>query len=116
VPHVFAATFALGAALAGLAGALAVPIYQVSPLMGSDILLVVFAIIVVGGMFWPLIAVRRQEISTPALGILLFRDDEAGQFFGPLMAGAVIVVPPLLVAFLIAQRRFIDGLAITTMK
>jgi multiple sugar transport system permease protein len=67
-------------------------------------------------LFWPLIAVRREEISTPALGILLFRDDEAGQFFGPLMAGAVIIVAPLLVAFLIAQRRFIDGLAVTTMK
>jgi multiple sugar transport system permease protein len=67
-------------------------------------------------LFWPLIAVRREEISTPALGILLFRDDEAGQFFGPLMAGAVIIVAPLLVAFLIAQRWFIDGLAVTTMK
>jgi multiple sugar transport system permease protein len=67
-------------------------------------------------LFWPLIAVRREEISTPALGILLFRDDEAGQFFGPLMAGAVIIVAPLLVAFLIAQRRFIDGLAVTTAK
>ncbi|WP_409998232.1 ABC transporter permease [Bradyrhizobium sp. SZCCHNR2012] len=50
VPRVFAATFALGSGLAGLAGALAAPIYQVSPLMGSDILLVVFAIIVIGGM------------------------------------------------------------------
>ncbi|WP_213285418.1 carbohydrate ABC transporter permease [Bradyrhizobium sp. sGM-13] len=67
-------------------------------------------------LFWPLIAVRREEISTPALGILLFRDDEAGQFFGPLMAGAVIIVAPLLVAFLIAQRRLIDGLAVTTMR
>jgi len=67
-------------------------------------------------LFWPLIAVRREEISTPALGILLFRDDEAGQFFGPLMAGAVIIVAPLLGAFLIAQRRFIDGLAVTTTR
>jgi multiple sugar transport system permease protein len=67
-------------------------------------------------LFWPLIAVRSAEISTPALGILLFRDDEAGQFLGPLMAGAVIIVAPLLLAFLIAQRRFIDGLAVTTMK
>lgn len=50
VPKVFTATFGLGAALAGLAGALAAPIYQVSPLMGADILLVVFAIIVIGGM------------------------------------------------------------------
>ena len=46
-------------------------------------------------LFWPLIAVRSAEISTPALGILLFRDDEAGQFLGPLMAGAVIIVAPL---------------------
>lgn len=67
-------------------------------------------------LFWPLIVVRSAEISTPALGILLFRDDEAGQFLGPLMAGAVIIVAPLLLAFLIAQRRFIDGLAVTTLK
>ncbi len=50
VPRVFTGTFALGAGLAGLAGALAGPIYQVSPLMGVDVLLVVFAIIVIGGM------------------------------------------------------------------
>jgi multiple sugar transport system permease protein len=67
-------------------------------------------------LFWPLIAVRSSEISTPALGILLFRDDEAGQFLGPLMAGATIIVAPLLLAFLFAQRRFIDGLATTAMK
>lgn len=67
-------------------------------------------------LFWPLIAVRSEEISTPALGILLFRDDEAGQFLGPLMAGAVIIVTPLLLAFLFAQRRFIDGLAVAITK
>lgn len=67
-------------------------------------------------LFWPLIAVRSEDISTPALGILLFRDDEAGQFLGPLMAGATIIVAPLLLAFLFAQRRFIDGLATTAMK
>jgi multiple sugar transport system permease protein len=64
-------------------------------------------------LFWPLIAVRGEELSTPALGILLFRDDEAGQFLGPLMAGAVIVVAPLILAFLFAQRRFIDGISFT---
>lgn len=65
-------------------------------------------------LFWPLIAVRSEEISTPALGILLFRDDETGQSLGPLMAGAAIIVAPLLIAFLIAQRQFIDGLATAT--
>jgi multiple sugar transport system permease protein len=64
-------------------------------------------------LFWPLIAVRSEELSTPALGILLFRDDEAGQFLGPLMAGAVIVAAPLILAFLFAQRRFIDGISFT---
>lgn len=64
-------------------------------------------------LFWPLIAVRSAELSTPPLGILLFRDDEAGQFVGPLMAGAVIVAAPLVLAFLVAQRRFIDGISFT---
>lgn len=64
-------------------------------------------------LFWPLIAIRSEELSTPALGILLFRDDEAGQFLGPLMAGATIIVAPLVVAFLFAQQRFIDGISFT---
>ena len=63
-------------------------------------------------LFWPLIALHRIELSTPALGIMLFRDDEAGQQFGPLMAATTIIVTPLILAFLCAQRRFIDGLAI----
>ncbi|WP_315832405.1 carbohydrate ABC transporter permease [Bradyrhizobium prioriisuperbiae] len=64
-------------------------------------------------LFWPLIAVRSEELSTPALGILLFRDDEAGQLMGPLMAGSVIIVAPLILAFLFAQQRFIDGISFT---
>jgi multiple sugar transport system permease protein len=67
-------------------------------------------------LFWPLIAIRNPDLSTPALGILLFRDDEAGQFLGPLMAGGIIIVAPLLLAFLLAQRRFIDGLAASALK
>ena len=37
-------------ALAGLAGVLAAPIYQVNPLMGSHLIIVVFAVVVIGGM------------------------------------------------------------------
>ncbi len=37
-------------ALAAFAGVLAAPIYQVNPLMGSDLIIVVFAIVVIGGM------------------------------------------------------------------
>lgn len=66
-------------------------------------------------LFWPMIAVRDQAISTPALGILLFRDDDSGQALGPLMAGAVIIVTPLLLVFLAAQRRFIDGMTSTAL-
>ena len=50
VPLLLTLTYALGAGLAAFAGVLAAPIYQVSPLMGSNIIIVVFAVVVVGGM------------------------------------------------------------------
>ncbi|MBM6592863.1 branched-chain amino acid ABC transporter permease [Microvirga pudoricolor] len=50
VPLLLTLAYGLGAGLAGLAGVLAAPIYQVSPLMGSNLIIVVFAVVVVGGM------------------------------------------------------------------
>lgn len=50
VPFLLTLTYGLGTGLAALAGILAAPIYQVSPLMGSNLIIVVFAIVVVGGM------------------------------------------------------------------
>ena len=50
VPALLTFGFGLGVALAGLAGVLAGPIYTVSPLMGGELVIVVFAIVVVGGM------------------------------------------------------------------
>ena len=50
VPLLLTFTYGLGAALAGLAGIMAAPIYQVSPLMGTNLIIVVFAVVVVGGM------------------------------------------------------------------
>ena len=50
VPLLMTLTYGLGVALAGFAGVLAAPIYQVNPLMGSDLIIVVFAIVVIGGM------------------------------------------------------------------
>lgn len=50
VPLLLTLTYGLGTGLAALAGILAAPIYQVSPLMGSNLIIVVFAIVVVGGM------------------------------------------------------------------
>ena len=43
-------TYALGVALASVAGVIAAPIYQVSPMMGSNLVVVVFAVVVIGGM------------------------------------------------------------------
>ncbi|MGZ3409795.1 MAG: branched-chain amino acid ABC transporter permease [Xanthobacteraceae bacterium] len=50
VPALLTFGFGVGVALAGLAGLLAAPIYTVSPLMGGELVIVVFAIVVVGGM------------------------------------------------------------------
>jgi branched-chain amino acid transport system permease protein len=50
VPRMITLTYGFGVALAGLAGVFAAPIYQVSPLMGADMIIVVFAVVVIGGM------------------------------------------------------------------
>jgi len=50
VPRMITLTYGFGVALAGLAGVMAAPIYQVSPLMGADLIIVVFAVVVIGGM------------------------------------------------------------------
>jgi len=50
VPLMVTLTYAFGVGLAGLAGVLAAPVYQVNPLMGSNIVIVVFAVVVIGGM------------------------------------------------------------------
>jgi len=50
VPRLVTLTYGGGVALAALAGVLAAPIYQVRPQMGSDIIIVVFAVVVIGGM------------------------------------------------------------------
>src|SRR6476646_5154560 len=50
VPRMITLTFGFGVALAALAGVMAAPIYQVNPLMGADLIIVVFAVVVIGGM------------------------------------------------------------------
>jgi branched-chain amino acid transport system permease protein len=50
VPRLVTLTYGFGVALAALAGVMAAPIYQVSPLMGSNILIIVIAVVVIGGM------------------------------------------------------------------
>ncbi len=50
VPRMITLTYGFGVALAALAGVMAAPIYQVSPQMGSHLIIVVFAVVVIGGM------------------------------------------------------------------
>jgi branched-chain amino acid transport system permease protein len=50
VPRLVTLTYGFGVALAAFAGVMAAPIYQVNPLMGADLIIVVFAVVVIGGM------------------------------------------------------------------
>ena len=50
VPRMITLTYGFGVALAALAGVMAAPIYQVNPTMGADLIIVVFAVVVIGGM------------------------------------------------------------------
>lgn len=67
--------------------------------------------------FWPRIVITgNQNLFTPPLGIREFRNGIDGNQYGPLMATATIIVVPMVVAFLIAQRRFIEGITLSGMK
>ena len=66
VPALMTIGFGAGVALAGAAGVLAAPIYTVSPLMGADLIIVVFAIIVIGGMG----SILGSIITSISLGLL----------------------------------------------
>jgi branched-chain amino acid transport system permease protein len=50
VPRMITLTYGSGVGLAALAGVMAAPIYSVSPLMGADLIIIVFAVVVIGGM------------------------------------------------------------------
>src|SRR5262249_51187455 len=50
VPLMLTLTYGYGVALAAFAGVMAAPIYQVTPLMGANVIMVVFAVVVIGGM------------------------------------------------------------------
>jgi branched-chain amino acid transport system permease protein len=65
VPRMMTLTYAAGAGLAAVAGVVSAPIYQVSPLMGQDLLVVVFAIVVIGGIG----SIFGSIVASLALGI-----------------------------------------------
>ncbi|MCO6187633.1 branched-chain amino acid ABC transporter permease [Rhizobium sp. L1K21] len=66
VPLMVTLTFGFGTALAGLAGVLAAPIYSVSPLMGADLIIIIFAVVVIGGMG----SIMGSVVSGFALGLI----------------------------------------------
>ena len=66
--------------------------------------------------FWPLLVVQTQTLATPPLGVVYFANAEAGTNYGPLMAAATVITLPLALAFLLAQRWFIDGVTMTSVK
>ncbi|AHK46138.1 putative sugar ABC transporter, permease protein [Ensifer adhaerens OV14] len=67
-------------------------------------------------LFWPLIVVTNQDYATPPLGLLYFRAAEAGDDYGALMAATLIITLPLVTAFLLAQKRFVEGITMTGLK
>ncbi len=67
-------------------------------------------------LFWPLIVITAPDKATPPLGLLFFRAAEAGDDYGALMAATLVITLPLVLAFLLAQRRFIEGITLTGLK
>ena len=67
-------------------------------------------------LFWPMIVVTSQELAPPPLGVVFFRNEELGADYGGLMAAAVIISAPLMLAFLFAQKAFIEGISLAGIK
>jgi branched-chain amino acid transport system permease protein len=91
VPRMVTLTYGLGVGLAALAGVLAAPIYQVNPLMGADLIIVVFAVVVIGGMG----SILGSVVTGFALGVL----EGLTKVFYPEASNTVIFVLMALVLF-----------------
>jgi len=67
--------------------------------------------------FWPRVVITgNRDLFTPPLGLREFKGDADGSAYGPMMATAMIIVAPLIVGFLLAQKRFIEGITLSGMK
>jgi branched-chain amino acid transport system permease protein len=94
VPRMVTLTYGGGVALAALAGVMAAPIYQVSPLMGSNIIIVVFAVVVIGGMG----SILGAIVSGFALGLIegltkVFYPEASATVIFVIMALVLLVKP-----------------------
>jgi multiple sugar transport system permease protein len=66
---------------------------------------------------WPLVVAQTQEHYTLPVALALFsKNQQVTPNYGLLLAGATVVVVPVLIVFLIFQRRFIEGIATTGIK
>lgn len=87
------------------------------PLAGPAIL-TVFVINLIGNwndLIWPMIILTDQDMYTLTAGLALFRGSQSIDY-GVVLAGSVIAMTPMVVAFLFAQRRFIEGIATSGLK
>lgn len=67
-------------------------------------------------LYWPLIVISDNKLAPPPLGMLLFADAETGSNYGALTAAATMLTAPLVICFLIARKRFIQGITMTGVK
>ncbi len=91
----------------------------VVPLSGGSIsALAIFSFLNAWSQYlWPLVITNETEMRTVQIGIRFFlANQERGTNWGALMAGAVIVLLPTLLIFLIANRQLVKGIAMTGLK
>ncbi len=67
-------------------------------------------------LYWPLIVISDNQLAPPPLGMLLFADAETGSNYGALTAAAAMLTAPLVICFLVARKRFIQGITMTGVK
>ena len=101
VPRMITLTYGFGVGLAALAGVMAAPIYQVSPQMGADLIIVVFAVVVIGGMG----SIMGSIITGFALGVI----EGLTKYFYPEASNTVVFV--LMVLVLLVKPTGLTGRA-----
>lgn len=65
---------------------------------------------------WPLIAVNRPEMFPLPVALALLRSAYSSESYGPIMAGAALSALPLLVVFIVANRRIVEGVRLSGLK
>ncbi len=81
---------------------------MISPAIGA--LVMISLVAHWNDLLWPSVVITSSAKATPPFGVMLFQVQEIGSDYGPLLAGALMIAAPLLVLFVLAQRRFLDGM------